>query len=97
MRKRIDRHSDGMYHIGGATYESLIGTRAKVLHNTAYKTSGGLTKSDIRLNSKTGRIVSKKRSEEARKSRRLEKAGYKPKKGKFVLMRKTMRITRTKP
>jgi hypothetical protein len=89
MRKRIDRQPDGMYHIGGAVFEDLIGTRAKVLHGTAYKTSGGLIKQDIRVNNKTGRIVSKKRSDEARKSRRLEKAGYKPKKGKFVLMRKT--------
>jgi hypothetical protein len=89
MRKRIDRQPDGMYHIGGIAFEDLIGTRAKVLHGTAYKTSGGLIKRDIRVNNKTGRIVSKKRSDEARKSRRLEKAGYKPKKGKFVLMRKT--------
>uniref|UniRef100_A0A6C0JY37 Uncharacterized protein n=1 Tax=viral metagenome TaxID=1070528 RepID=A0A6C0JY37_9ZZZZ len=94
MRKRVDKSSDGKYHINGTAFDELIGTRAKVLHGTAYKTSGGLTKHDIRVNKKTGRIVSKKRSDEARKSRRLEKAGYKPKKGKFVLMRKTIRRTR---
>lgn len=93
MKKRVDKGSDGKYHIKGTAFDELIGTRAKVLHGTAYKTSGGLTKKDIRVNKKTGRIVSIKRSNEARKSRRLEKAGYKPKKGKFVLMRKTMRRT----
>ena len=37
---------------------------------------------------KHGRIVSKKKSATAKREKRLEKAGYKPKKGKFVLMRK---------
>lgn len=80
-----------MYHANGKTFEELIGTRAKVFHETAYKTAGGLTKQDLEQNKKTGRIVSKRKAAEARKTRRLEKAGYKPVKGKFVVMRKSLK------
>jgi hypothetical protein len=90
MGKRIQKQSDGMYHANGSTFEELIGTRAKVFHGTAYKTAGGLTKSDLQQN-KHGRIVSKRKAAEARKTRRLEKAGYKPVKGQFVIMRKNMK------
>ena len=43
-----------------------VGSRAQVWHETAEKTSGGLTKSDLEKN-KYGRIVSKKRSATMRK------------------------------
>jgi len=59
-----------------------VGSRAQVMHNTAHHTSGGLTKRDLKYN-KWGRIVSKKRSTLAKKTRRLEKAGYKATKGTF--------------
>ena len=59
-----------------------IGSRAQVIHGTAHHTSGGLTKRDLKYN-KWGRIVSKKRSALAKKTRRLEKAGYKATKGTF--------------
>ena len=59
-----------------------VGSRAQVMHNTAHHTTGGLTKRDLKYN-KWGRIVSKKRSSLAKKTRRLEKAGYKATKGKF--------------
>jgi len=58
------------------------GTRAEVMHGTAIRTSGGLTKKDLKYN-KSGRIVSKKKSQIAKKDKRLEKAGYKTKKGEF--------------
>ena len=38
-----------------------IGSRAQVMHGGAMKTSGGLTKSDLKYN-KWGRIVSRKKS-----------------------------------
>lgn len=88
MGKRLQKQSDGMYHANGKKFEELIGTRAKVFHGTAYKTAGGLTKNDLEQNKKTGRIVSKRKAAEARKTRRLEKAGYNPVKGKFTVMRK---------
>ena len=90
MGKRHQKQADGMYHIGGQKYEELTGSRAKVWHGTAYKTTGGLKKSDLEMN-KHGRIVSKRRAATAKREKRLEKAGYKPKKGKFVVMRKSMR------
>ena len=65
---------------GGA--HKTVGSRAQVMHSTAHHTSGGLTKRDLKYN-KWGRIVSKKRSSLAKKTRRLEKAGYKATKGKF--------------
>jgi len=58
------------------------GTRAQVMHGTASKTPGGLTKDQLKYN-KHGRIVSKKRSAKARKDNRLVKAGYVTKKGVF--------------
>jgi hypothetical protein len=63
-------------------FEILIGTRAQVWHGTAYKTSGGLTKSDL-LQNKSGRIVSKAKHSSAKRENRLVKAGYGTKKGKF--------------
>jgi hypothetical protein len=63
-----------------------IGSRAKVWHGTAKRTSGGLKKNDLMIN-KHGRIVSKKKSKSAKKDKRLEKAGFKPVKGKFGFVR----------
>ena len=79
---RFTRTSNGKYVVKGRTHEMLIGTRAQVWHGTAHKTSGGLTKSDLYQN-KAGRIVSKTKHFTAQKERRLVKAGYGTKKGKF--------------
>ena len=89
MVKRVHK-VNGYYHINNHKYRVLIGKKAKVWHGTAYKTSGGLTKNQLLMN-KNGRIVSKKKHFTAKKEKRLEKAGYKPTKGKFVVMRKTMK------
>lgn len=62
------------------------GTRAQVMHGTADHTSGGLTKRDLKYN-KWGRIVSRKKSTMAKKTRRLEKAGFKAKKGSFGVVK----------
>ena len=58
------------------------GSRAEVYHGNAKHTSGGLEKSDLKMN-KRGEIVSVKASAMATKNKRLEKAGYKTKKGEF--------------
>jgi hypothetical protein len=76
------RGKDNLYHIKGKTYEILCGSRAQVLHGTAYKTSGGLTKEDL-LQNKNGRIVSKKKHNMEKKYKRLLKHGYTAKKGHF--------------
>lgn len=79
---RFTRSNNGKYVVSGKTFEELIGTRAQVWHGTAYKTSGGLTKSHLFQN-KAGRIVSKAKHASAKKEMRLLKAGYGTKKGKF--------------
>lgn len=77
---------------GGAI--KAIGTRAEVMHGTAHHTSGGLTVKDLKYN-KHGRIVSRKASEAGKKAlKHLERAGFKAKKGKFMLFRKSMKATR---
>jgi len=63
------------------------GSRAQVMHGTADKTAGGLTKGDLKYN-KAGRIVSRKKSMKAKKENRLVKLGFKTRKGKFGLVKK---------
>jgi hypothetical protein len=79
---RFTRTVNGKCVVNGKTFDMLIGTRAQVWHGTAYKTTGGLTKSNIMKN-KSGRIVSKSKYNSAKKDNRLVKAGYGTKKGKF--------------
>ena len=52
------------------------------MNGTAEHTPGGLKKSDLKYNSQ-GRIVSKKKSIQAKKDQRLKKAGWTHKKGEF--------------
>jgi DVNP family len=85
--KRPVRGADGKYHVHGKTYKELFGSRQQVHNQTAYKTHGGLTKSDLMMN-KWGRIVSAKKHRTAKKEKRLEKAGYFAKKGKFGYVKK---------
>ena len=84
MVNRPERQNDGMYHIKGKTYPQLIGSRRRVWNETAYKTEGQLTRKDIMM-SKKGELVSVKKHKTAKREKRLEKAGYKPKKGVFKL------------
>ena len=71
------------------------GSRAEVMHGNAKHTSGGLEKKDLMMN-KRGRIVSRKKSKTAKKMKRLEKAGFKAKKGTFTLFKKSDGKTRRK-
>jgi hypothetical protein len=71
-------------------FKRTVGTKAEVWHSTCLRTSGGLKKKDLMM-TKKGRIVSKKKHALGKKSiKRLFALGYKPKKGKFSLMRKSM-------
>ena len=79
---RFTKTASGKYMVQGKSFEMLSGSRAQVWHGTAYKTSGGLTKSHLMQN-KSGRIVSKDKHNTAKKEKRLVKAGYGTKKGKF--------------
>ena len=77
------------------THQQTIGTRAQVWHGTAKKTSGGLTKAALMKN-KHGRIVSRKKHNTAKRERRLVKAGYITKKGKFGFIKKGSRSRKMK-
>ena len=88
MVKKHMQGSDGKYHIKGAKFELLKGSRAQVWHGTAYQTKGELKKSDLFMN-KHGRIVSRKKHHTAKKEKRLEKAGFFTKKGTFGYVKKT--------
>lgn len=67
-----------------------VGSKAQVYHGHRRVTSGGLTRKDL-MKTKNGRIVSKKQHAAGKKAiKRLFALGYKPTKGKFVAMRKSM-------
>jgi len=87
MKKPV-RQLDGFYHVEGKKWTELFGSRIQVMNGTAYKTTGGLCKKDLLMN-KWGRIVSAKKYKTAKKEKRLEKAGYFAKKGKFGYVKKS--------
>ena len=76
-------------------FEKATGSRAEVMHGTAAHTSGGLRKEDLTYN-KQGKIVSKKASARAKKENRLEKAGYKTKKGQFGAIKDGKKVSSKK-
>lgn len=80
--KNILRQPDGKYHVHGKKFSILIGSRAQVGHETAYKTAGGLTRKDLKQN-KGGEWVSSLKSKTATHEKRLQKYGWFTKKGKF--------------
>ena len=75
MHHSYKRRPDGKYSINGRVFERLVGSRAQVWHETAYKTSGGLSRMDLIMN-KNGRIVSMKKHKTAKQEKRLVKHGY---------------------
>ena len=79
---RYKKSPSGKYLIHGKSFEQLVGSRAQVMHGTAYKTTGDLTADKLTVN-KSGRFVSKKKHITAKKENRLVKHGYGSKKGQF--------------
>jgi hypothetical protein len=70
-------------------FKKTVGSRAEVFHLVAKKTPGGLTKKDLMKHK--GRIISRKKHAAGKKAiKHLFALGYKPKKGTFKLMRKSM-------
>lgn len=91
MVRRILRSvKDGLYHIHGKTYKILSGSRAQVFHQNAFKTKAGLQINDLKKNSH-GKIVSKKKSEKAKKEKRLWKLGYRYEPNKFGMVYKDVK------
>lgn len=71
-------------------FMKTVGSKAEVFHSTALKTAGGLKKKDL-MKTRRGRIVSRKQHDAGKKAiKRLFSLGYKPTKGTFKLMRKSM-------
>lgn len=90
MKRPVRDPISGGYNIKGGFYKELFGSREQVMNGTAYKTSGGLKKSQLLMNGR-GRIVSKNKYETAKKEKRLEKHGYFAKKGKFGYVKRKTR------
>jgi hypothetical protein len=66
-----------------------VGSKAEVYHGTAKHTSGGLHKKDLMKHK--GRIISRKKHAAGKKAiKHLFALGYKPTKGTFKVMRKSM-------
>jgi len=91
--KRPIKASDGLYHIKGKTYKQVRGSRVQVWNKNAYKTEGGLLRSQ--LTKSHGRIVSLKKHKTAKKELRLQKYGYFAEKGKFGYVKKNVSKRRT--
>ena len=88
MTKRHHKASDGKYHIHGHTYARLVGSRAEVMHGSAYKTSGDKKKAAFKYN-KHGKIVSRAKSAKGKTLLlRLTNKGYYTRKGKFGFVKK---------
>ena len=73
----------------------VVGSRAQVFHGNADHTAGGLKKKDL-IKNKHGEIVSRRKHLQAKKDRRLEKAGYFTQKGKFGFVRKDSKTKKRK-
>ena len=54
------------------THTQTVGSRAQVMNGTAHHTSGGLTKTDLKKNPKTGEIVSKHKAASEKKNPWIE-------------------------
>jgi hypothetical protein len=96
MVKRHHKGDDGKYHISDHAYAKLIGSRAEVMHRTAYKTAGGLIKSHLKYN-KHGKIVSKAKSAKGPQIlKRLTSKGYFTRKGHFGVVKKSPKGSKTR-
>lgn len=77
--KRPVKNKHGTYEINKQLYNKLSGTRSEVYNEIAYKTTGGLIKSDLLLNGH-GKIISKQKSIQETQYERFVKTGVnKPK------------------
>jgi hypothetical protein len=66
-----------------------VGSYAEIWHGTALRSPGGLKKKDLMKHK--SRIISRKKHAAGKKAiKHLFALGYKPTKGKFTLMRKSM-------
>jgi phage anti-repressor protein len=74
MQIKIVKNKNGVYDINNKIYEKCFGSREDVWNCKAYKTTGGLIKNDLMINT-CGKIVSKKKSIHETIINRFEKCG----------------------
>ena len=74
ISKKITKNKNGNYDIDNKIYDKLLGSREEVWTCKAYKTSGGLIKNDLIMNS-LGKIVSKKKCIQETANNRFGKYG----------------------
>ena len=74
ISKKFIKNKDGKYEFDNKIYDKLIGLREEVWNYKAYKTSGGLIKNDLIMNS-LGKIVSKKKCIQETANNRFGKYG----------------------
>jgi hypothetical protein len=70
--RAFTRNKDGGYTVDGNIYETLTGSRTDVFEGKSYKTTGGLTKSDLIIN-KYGKILSRNKYISGKIINRLDK------------------------
>jgi len=70
--RAFTRNKGGGYTVDGNIYETLTGSRTDVFEGKSYKTTGGLTKSDLIIN-KYGKILSRNKSISGKIINRLDK------------------------
>ena len=95
---KYTKGSDGKYHIGGKTYDYLVGSRRQVFNGSAFGTTHGrkrLTKADLMQN-RWGRIVSRRLHNRAKREDRVGEHVWGARKGKFGAVRKTKSVKRSK-
>lgn len=68
MTHRPTKGKDGLFHINGHAYKQVRGSKAQVMHKTAYKTNSGLTFGDL-MRGSSGTYVSKKVHMRTKKAR----------------------------
>jgi len=71
-RRLYCKNKEGVYSIDGNIYETLTGSRTDVYNGKSYRTAGGLTKADF-ITNKCGKIVSRRKSIEEKRSNKFEK------------------------
>ena len=75
VNRNWKRTADGGVMVKGKKYAMLVGSRAQVWHGTAYKTNPGkkaLTRKHL-MQKKDGKIVSRKKSQTAKRQKHLGK------------------------
>jgi hypothetical protein len=87
---RINRQTDGYFHVAGGRFAKLIGSRLEVWNGIAYKSNGQLTRDAFCLNAEN-KIVSKSKHKSELADSHLTK--YNAERNEHVVRRKNGKVT----